>query len=96
MSVSDFIAQLTKEGHGGAIEKGRISISSWIDPKPSVRALRLKAGMSQAELAAKMKTSQPQVARMESGKQDIQFSTMKSLATALGVDVHVILDALNA
>lgn len=96
VSISDFVAQLTADGHGATLEQGRKSISDWIDPRPSIRALRLKAGLSQAMLAAKMKTSQPQIARMESGKQDIQLSSMKALAAALGVDLHVIVDALNA
>jgi transcriptional regulator with XRE-family HTH domain len=47
-------------------------------------AARLKAGLSQTEVAARMGTSQSAVARLESGDADIRLSTLERYATALG------------
>jgi transcriptional regulator with XRE-family HTH domain len=47
-------------------------------------AARLKAGLSQTEVAARMGTSQSAVARLESGDADIRLSTLERYAAALG------------
>jgi ribosome-binding protein aMBF1 (putative translation factor) len=45
---------------------------------------RRKAGLTQAELAARMKTSQAAVARIESGRGAPKWSTVERYARALG------------
>ncbi len=92
-SIQDFVASLEAEGYGETIQQGRRSLASWIDKKATLRTLRLAAGLSQEQLAAIMDTSQPQIARLESGRQDLSLSTMKRLSVALNVDIHEILDA---
>ena len=47
-------------------------------------ARRLKLGLSQTEVAARMKTSQSAVARLESGDADVRLSTLERYAAALG------------
>ncbi len=47
-------------------------------------ALRLELGFSQTEVAARMRTSQSAVARLESGDADIKLSTLERYAAALG------------
>ena len=47
-------------------------------------ARRIKLGLSQTEVAARMKTSQSAVARLESGAADVRLSTLERYATALG------------
>lgn len=54
-----------------------------------VRALREAAGMSQAELASRMGTSQPAVARLESGGGTPKLETLNKAAAALGVRLVV-------
>jgi len=52
---------------------------------PSLARLRLAAGLSQAELARRIGTSQSHIARIESGDGDPQLSTMLRLSEAIGV-----------
>jgi predicted transcriptional regulator len=47
-------------------------------------ALRHQLGISQAEVAERMGTSQSAVARFESGDLDVRLSTVERYATALG------------
>lgn len=47
-------------------------------------ARRIKLGLSQTEVAARMKTSQSAVARLESGAADVRLSTLERYAAALG------------
>jgi len=49
--------------------------------------LREAAGMTQTELARKLKTTQSAVARIEAGKQNISTDTIKKLSRALGRNV---------
>jgi ribosome-binding protein aMBF1 (putative translation factor) len=46
--------------------------------------LRVAEGISQTEVAARMKTSQSVVARIESGAVDTKLSTLERYAAALG------------
>jgi len=55
-----------------------------------VRALaaqRQAAGLSQTEVAARMRTSQSAVARLESGATDIRASTLERYAAAVGSEI---------
>jgi|ERR1035437_1519363 ribosome-binding protein aMBF1 (putative translation factor) len=49
-----------------------------------VRALRRKAGLTQTELALRMDTTQPTIARLEAGIIKLTFDTLDGLATAIG------------
>lgn len=50
---------------------------------------RRDAGLSQTEVAARMRTSQSAVARLESGREDIRLSTLRRYADALGQRLHL-------
>ena len=54
---------------------------------------RLRAGLSQAQLAARMETSQSAVARLESGQTLPSTKTLMRYARATGSKVHVRLSA---
>jgi ribosome-binding protein aMBF1 (putative translation factor) len=54
---------------------------------------RLRAGLSQAELAARMRTSQSTIARLESGQTLPSTKTLLRYAEATGNKVHVRLSA---
>lgn len=45
---------------------------------------RRRQGLSQTEVAARMRTSQSAVARLESGGGDVRLSTLRRYAAALG------------
>jgi transcriptional regulator with XRE-family HTH domain len=49
---------------------------------------RQRRGLSQTEIAARMRTSQSAVARMEGGGSDVRFSTLQRYAAAVGGDLE--------
>lgn len=53
----------------------------------SLATLRLKRGLSQVQLAKKLDTSQPHIARIEAGKTALLWTTATRLADALGVSL---------
>lgn len=60
-------------------------------------ALRLAAGLTQAELAARVGMTQPQLSRLESGRQrDVLLSTLQRLARALGQPLADVVSAVAA
>jgi transcriptional regulator with XRE-family HTH domain len=50
---------------------------------------RHAAGLSQSEVAERMGTSQPAVARLEAGQVDVRVSTVQRYAAAVGRDVEL-------
>lgn len=56
----------------------------------TLRTARLRKGLSQVQLSAILQTSQSQVAKIESGKVDLQHSTLLKLSAALGVDANTL------
>lgn len=48
---------------------------------------RRAAGMSQTEVAARMRTSQSAVARLEAGDSDVRASTLERYAAAIGCEI---------
>lgn len=50
-------------------------------------ARRQHLGLSQTEVAARMRTSQSAVARIESGDADVRLSTLERYAAALGQEI---------
>jgi transcriptional regulator with XRE-family HTH domain len=49
---------------------------------------RQQLGLSQTEVAARMKTSQSAVARLEAGDSDVRVSTLQRYAAAVGRDLQ--------
>ncbi len=52
-----------------------------------------RAGLSQAELAERMKTSQSAIARLESGRSRPSVRTLEKLAAATGAKLRISLSA---
>jgi DNA-binding XRE family transcriptional regulator len=93
------IKSFEDEGHSFA--EARRSLGEEIEKKaggrPTLKSLRLRAGLSQAEVAEVMQTQQSYVARLETGKDiDPRWSTLVRLAAALHVNIHVIVEAIDA
>jgi transcriptional regulator with XRE-family HTH domain len=59
-------------------------------------AARARAGLTQAEVAERMGTSQSTVARLESGGAQPSLSTLKRFAKATGAQVRITLEAKPA
>jgi predicted transcriptional regulator len=55
---------------------------------------RTRAGLTQAELASRMKTTQSVVARLESGRVRPSTSTLQKYALATGSRLKIILEAV--
>lgn len=88
-SVEDVIAELRLDDEVGAArqEMGGLLADAG---EASLRALRLKAGLSQRELGERIGMSQPNVARLESRPGDVGLTTLRRLAEALGVDLNTL------
>lgn len=63
--------------------------------KKSLSKLRLEKGWSQKQLAEKLNTKQPYIARIESGIEDIRLSTIKKLAKVFETDDSEIIRAIS-
>jgi len=58
-------------------------------------ALRLSSGMSQTELARKIESSQPHIARIENGTNDPSTDLVARLALAIGVEEQRVFSAIR-
>jgi transcriptional regulator with XRE-family HTH domain len=54
-----------------------------------LRELRLRAGLSQRELADRIGSTQSAIARMEKGEAEPKLCTLEKLANALNRDFHI-------
>ncbi|MDB5937938.1 MAG: hypothetical protein JWP77_302 [Polaromonas sp.] len=59
-------------------------------------ALRMKAGLSQTELAQRIGTQQPSVARWERSPEKMGYETIEAWANSLGVDTMDVCAAIKA
>lgn len=77
------------------LRQARRELAAQIDTAASltIRGLRLNRGMSQAQLATAMNTSQSHIARIESGRNDPTFDTFQKLANALQVELGEVVSA---
>lgn len=66
------------------------------DAPVTLKTLRLKAGLSQQGLAQAVRTSQPHIANIENGKQNIMFETAGLLSKALGVSLDELFSVWEA
>ncbi len=62
----------------------------------TMRTLRLRRRLSQAQLAEAIGTQQPHVARIEGGQADLRLETCRRIAEVLGVDLNTLDLALQA
>ncbi|MFR0690212.1 helix-turn-helix domain-containing protein [Enterobacterales bacterium AE_CKDN230030158-1A_HGKHYDSX7] len=61
----------------------------------TIRTCRMRKGLSQAQLGKLLNTSQPQVAKIESGRVDLQHSTIIRLMDVLGVDANAMFEMIK-
>ncbi|MGY0561670.1 helix-turn-helix domain-containing protein [Luteimonas sp. A277] len=64
------------------------------DEGETLRTLRMKKGFSQQQLAVLVGTSQPHIARIEGGADNLAIDTCRRLSHALGVDLNTLDAAL--
>lgn len=90
-SVEDVARRLSgKIGEERLREGRRCLAAAYQDEPDSLRSLRLKAGLSQSDLAEAIGATQPHVSRIEAGKCDVQFETARRLCDALNIDMNAL------
>lgn len=78
-------------------EARRIAAATLYEGEPgSLAALRLRAGMSQAQLAAQAETSQSHIARIERGQNDPSTDLIVRISQALGVTPNEVFEGVRA
>jgi DNA-binding XRE family transcriptional regulator len=97
VSMDDFLVDLESDSDfSESLPAGRKWVAdSFYKDKNSLSKLRLEKGWSQKQLAEKLNTKQPYIARIENGIEDIQLSTIKKLAKIFGLSILEILEAIS-
>lgn len=97
--IDDFINELLAQEkiHEGDLHDARKVVADVIyEGQPdSLKTLRLRAGLSQAQLAKKIGMKQPNVCEFEAGKRRPNVDTLKKLADALGTTTDAVLKSIN-
>lgn len=99
LTIGDYIEKQEQvPDRSAAIEAARewASNSTAGYSKNNLRTLRLQKSFSQARLATAAGTTQSHIARIESGKCDVQVGTIVRVASALGIAPTVAFEAFVA
>jgi len=90
--MPDFLDEIVRERSAGNTEFARL-VDAAARRRAVIRQLaarRASLGLSQTAVAARMHTSQPVVARLESGDLDSRLSTIERYAAAVGLEVDLV------
>jgi len=79
-----------------ALARARKRLAEELHTHTNLSALRLKAGLSQAEVARRIGTSQSHLSRIESGQEDPRRTTLVKIARELGETLDVVSNAIDA
>jgi len=100
--ISERIARLQgNPKRAASLARARVRLGAWVASEPELQAtgglaaMRLKAGLSQAQLAGALGTSQPNVARMEKGTGNYTLDSMRAWASAVGVSLTELIAAIE-
>ena len=88
-SAIDFQEYLAKQLKNPKIKKRYNEYDKQLEIAYQISQLRKKEGVSQAELARKIGTSQGNVARMEKGEQNFTTETLLKIASAFRRDLII-------
>ena len=97
-SIDDLVDKWSKdEKRRKALEEARLWYAEQYhaDDGVTVRTMRLKKQWSQTQLAAAIGSSQPHVARIERGTENLTIDTCRKLCAALDVDMNILDAALK-
>jgi DNA-binding XRE family transcriptional regulator len=79
-----------------ALARARQRLAGELLEQQNLAALRLRHGLSQAQLAKRVGTSQSRLSRIEAGMDDPRLSTLEKLAAALGEPIETVAHAIGA
>jgi ribosome-binding protein aMBF1 (putative translation factor) len=98
VSIAALVAEREKDSRkAAAYARARQKLAARLkEGEPTLAQLRLAKGLSQSQLAEAMGKKQPYVARLESGSNDVQVSTIEALAKALSVPTGEVFAAIMA
>ncbi|NQD37455.1 helix-turn-helix domain-containing protein [Permianibacter sp. IMCC34836] len=97
-SLDDLIAEFSQDpAFAKAFKDANADIAEryYSDEGLTVRTLRLKAGLTQGQLAKAIESAQAHVSRIEAGSQDVYTDTVDKLAAALKATAADVLDAIR-
>jgi len=96
VSIGALVAEREKDARkAAAYARARQKLAARLkEGESTLVQLRLAKGMSQSQLADAMGKKQPYVARLESGSNDVQVSTIEALAKALSVSTSEVFAAI--
>jgi DNA-binding XRE family transcriptional regulator len=90
MKTYDFDEMLKEELKNPEFRREYEALEKEFEVAEEVIRLRIRAGLTQKELARKAQTSQPAIARLESGNyRNLSLSFLRRIGEALGVEPHV-------
>jgi DNA-binding XRE family transcriptional regulator len=98
-TIDELIAEFERDPEAKEeLRRGRqwLARTVYRDQPQSLRVLRLRRGMSQAQLAEAIGTQQPHIARIERGHADVRLETCRRIAQVLGVDLNTLDQALRS
>jgi DNA-binding XRE family transcriptional regulator len=87
-TVGEYVAQRRARDAEFAEEFDKLQLAG------KMRELREKAGISQAQLAARVGTQAPGIARLESGRLAPRLDVLHRIAAALGKRVRIVFETL--
>lgn len=97
VTMDDFLSDIENDQKlSKDLPEGRKWVAeTFYKDKNSLSKLRLEKGWSQKQLAEKLNTKQPYIARIENGIEDIQLSTIKKLAKVFDTSINEIIEAIS-
>ena len=87
MNLDHYVAE--RAARDPAFRDALAALESEYEFRRALIAARLAAGLSQAELAERVGTKQPAIARLESGSSEPSLAMLKRLAKALNVSFRI-------
>lgn len=85
----DFQSYLNEQLKDAKVKKQYHAVGKQLEIAYQILQLRKKQGISQTELAKKIGTTQSNVARIESGQQNVTTETLQKIATAFRRDLRI-------
>ena len=97
MKLTNFDDFLKKELKRPEVKKEYDALEEEYQLAVELIKLREKAGLTQRDLAKKVKTSQPCIARLESGMyKNVSMAFLRKVSHALGVEPHISFKRIKA
>jgi ribosome-binding protein aMBF1 (putative translation factor) len=89
IKARDFQKYLAEQLKNSEFKKHYNEYEKQLEIAYQILKLRKQKNISQAQLAKRLKTKQSNIARIETGKQNLSIQTLNSIARALNSDLTV-------